>query len=950
MGGGCSAPKNSDLAPIAPIIRQPQSSDLEVTVAKEQCIVDDEGAGAQMTKSPSKLQIRAEGEKRLLGLLQESDNHGYLEEHYKELYDIGVRSLGKEFAKSLLKVFCTVEGVDGKCFKDVVCWKDTWNKDGDTRVHRIWHKLVHRSDQEKFEELLYKVYQEEIDDKFILDPRTAVLRGVNSKAVCAHVAGVLDFCSALPYLGPVVKSLSHMLRTLEDGCTEYDILVEECFQFQMMLVKFNKDSGDHCSAPNNKLEDAIDAARTYIQTNQKRGWFGKVWSNLQCVEEVRTLRCTMKRQFDIMANELMSNIKVDTAEILRWVTVLVGTDDSNHAALLVDLAELKHRTDEGHKATQAQATANQAQLTAYHAEVVIMFGGVQGSLAKLDKHPDETISTASEPATDPEPATSEPITSSDLATSSDPATDSEKDADKELEYAQREEEEAEQQRIDAEKAAAVSAEDYRLSRDESLQRQESASVAVAAVAAVEEEALRRHSYQNGFTSEANIQYKQIDEAAQRQSDLLADVGTMTKKELKEFIKSNGGSVFGLLEKSELVEAANVIAASANSLSNEDSPDNFERNKSLQRREAAGDAVAAANLREDERRRAAEAAAAAVDVAREHKEAAERRRVLAVAADENERRAKERQIKDRAKQLEMQLFVAATAGDIDSVRHLVDHGVNLESKHGTMQLTALHCAAMNMNGVEGEHDDVIQFLLDEGVDKNSLSHNNSTPLHDAAYFGRSRAVSILLKAGANVNPRNDKGQTPRHQAQMKFSREHNKIIDLLDRYESDAPRAVNNMFEGDSKEFYNSLGHRDGLVVIDFYAAWCGHCVSFEPSWERLAKRFPEVSFCRVICGHRDRRPEKRTWWEKNEMADRIGIAGYPTFWLVEDSTKLGVLSGGGGEAYHRLDAMVEDAMQNIQMRRTTPQRTAPVTRGHRNQHFGDDDDELPAIFETFRRF
>jgi thioredoxin 1 len=39
--------------------------------------------------------------------------------------------------------------------------------------------------------------------------------------------------------------------------------------------------------------------------------------------------------------------------------------------------------------------------------------------------------------------------------------------------------------------------------------------------------------------------------------------------------------------------------------------------------------------------------------------------------------------------------------------------------------------------------------------------------------------------------------------------------------------------------------RDGIVVIDWWAAWCGPCRAFAPSFERVAKQYPDAVFAKV---------------------------------------------------------------------------------------------------------
>lgn len=39
--------------------------------------------------------------------------------------------------------------------------------------------------------------------------------------------------------------------------------------------------------------------------------------------------------------------------------------------------------------------------------------------------------------------------------------------------------------------------------------------------------------------------------------------------------------------------------------------------------------------------------------------------------------------------------------------------------------------------------------------------------------------------------------------------------------------------------------KDGIVLIDFWAAWCGPCRMFAPVFERVSQRHPDVVFAKV---------------------------------------------------------------------------------------------------------
>jgi thioredoxin 1 len=68
--------------------------------------------------------------------------------------------------------------------------------------------------------------------------------------------------------------------------------------------------------------------------------------------------------------------------------------------------------------------------------------------------------------------------------------------------------------------------------------------------------------------------------------------------------------------------------------------------------------------------------------------------------------------------------------------------------------------------------------------------------------------------------------------------------------------------------------REGIVLIDCWAAWCGACERFGPAYERAAERHPEHVFAKL-----DTQAEK-------ELVTELGIEHIPTLMLFRDGILL----------------------------------------------------------------
>ncbi len=79
-------------------------------------------------------------------------------------------------------------------------------------------------------------------------------------------------------------------------------------------------------------------------------------------------------------------------------------------------------------------------------------------------------------------------------------------------------------------------------------------------------------------------------------------------------------------------------------------------------------------------------------------------------------------------------------------------------------------------------DVLEFLLERGLDVNKRALDKDTPLIVAAGYGTPEAVAFLLSKGARVNDANESGRTALHNA-CQYGRK-TEIVDILLRHNAD----------------------------------------------------------------------------------------------------------------------------------------------------------------------
>jgi thioredoxin 1 len=95
----------------------------------------------------------------------------------------------------------------------------------------------------------------------------------------------------------------------------------------------------------------------------------------------------------------------------------------------------------------------------------------------------------------------------------------------------------------------------------------------------------------------------------------------------------------------------------------------------------------------------------------------------------------------------------------------------------------------------------------------------------------------------------------------------------------------------TSEAFEKTVTADGIVLVDFWAEWCGPCKSFGPIFEEASEKNPEITFAKIDTE------------AQQEIAGALEIRSIPTLMIFRDGIQL--FSQPGALPGHALDDLID---------------------------------------------
>ena len=110
----------------------------------------------------------------------------------------------------------------------------------------------------------------------------------------------------------------------------------------------------------------------------------------------------------------------------------------------------------------------------------------------------------------------------------------------------------------------------------------------------------------------------------------------------------------------------------------------------------------------------------------------------------------------------------------------------------------------------------------------------------------------------------------------------QLVDLLKQQNINNILNETPVMELTSQNFNQEISNND-LLLVDFWAEWCGPCKSMHPIFTRMAKKYKQVRFARVNVDN------------AQDIAMKYGVQSIPTFIMFKNGEIANQMVGAVGE-------------------------------------------------------
>ena len=97
----------------------------------------------------------------------------------------------------------------------------------------------------------------------------------------------------------------------------------------------------------------------------------------------------------------------------------------------------------------------------------------------------------------------------------------------------------------------------------------------------------------------------------------------------------------------------------------------------------------------------------------------------------------------------------------------------------------------------------------------------------------------------------------------------------------------------TKDNFEAIVTKNSMVILDFWASWCGPCKAFAPAFEAASEKYPDVVFGKINTE------------EQQELAGHFQIRSIPNVMLFRDQIVL--FSQPGTMPPAGIDSVIEQA-------------------------------------------